>query len=215
MSTSSRSTVSFVLCSAILVGSLSYAFLRRYEKCPDDLPVPVTADPPAAVSPPVNVEPARAAAADAPIERVQIVDTESAERIAKLEAENARLRAELAAVQFASVLTTLAPEGEPVSIAQVMHLMDSCYLTEHAEDRAAFAAEVNPTLALALLRDEPAFRTRLADTRSKGTPDFLRYEWPQQRDRLVSGFLRRLADAGLSGRAIERYRASLADYLSP
>lgn len=215
MSTSSRSTVSFLLCSAILVGSLSFAFVRRYEKCPVDLPAQVTADLPAAALPQAHAEPVQAAVADAPIERVQIVDTESVERIAKLEAENAKLRAELAAVQFASVLTTLAPEGEPVSVAQVMHLMDMCYLTEHPEDRASFAAEVNPTLALALLRDEPAFRTRLADTRSKGTPDFLRYEWPQQRDRLVSDFLRRLADAGLSGRAIERYRASLADYLSP
>jgi hypothetical protein len=204
-----------VLCCAILVGSLSFAFLRRYEKCPDDLPVPAAPDVKATAQPPVNVEPAQAAVRDTPIERVQIVDTESAERIAKLESENARLRAELAAVQFASVLTTLVPEGETVSVAQVMSLMDLCYLTEHPEDRAAFAAEVNPTLALALLRDEPAFRTRLADTRSKGTPDFLRYEWPQQRDRLVSDFLRRLADAGLSGKAIERYRASLADYLSP
>lgn len=215
MSTSSRSTISFLLCSAILVGSLSYAFVRRYEKCPDDLPVPVVPEVRAVAQPPEQIEPARATVSDAPIERVQIIDTESAERIAKLEAENARLRAELAAVQFASTLTTLAPEGEPITIAQVMHLLDSCYLTEHAEDRADFAAQVNPALALALLRDEPAFRTRLADTRSKGTPDFLRYEWPQQRDRLVSDFLRRLADAGLSGRAIERYRASLADYLSP
>lgn len=200
-----------MLCALILAGSLSYAFVRRYEKCPDDLPVPVTTDPPVTVSPPVIVEPAQAAAVDTPIERVQIVDTESVERIAKLEAENARLRAELGSVRFASALASSA--SKPTTLVEVMNLMERSDLIENEELRELFMREVRQDVALDLLRAEPAFRASLHRAYSDATPEWRQFEWPARRDQLLNDFIRRLAEAGLSGKAIELYRASIADYL--
>lgn len=91
-----------------------------------------------------------------------------------------------------------------------MLMLDRSYLTEQPELRAIFAQEVRQDAALDLLRAEPAFRTALAEARRASS-----YEWPARRDQLVQDFILRLVDAGLSGRTIEHYRATLADYLSP
>lgn len=213
-----RPSLAFASCATILVASLAFAFYRRHATCPlpaDDLPVAaasVKSEPPTAR---LDVtEPAIA-----PV-RTLVSDIESLNRVAELEqevshltAEVARLQSEAVAVRFASTLTTLAPEDRPVTVAQVMNLMDSSDLTKSDELRALFVREVNPSEALSLLQSEPRFRSSLHDAYSKGTPEWRQYSWPAHRDRILNDFLRQLADAGLSGRAIELYRASIADYL--
>lgn len=89
-----------------------------------------------------------------------------------------------------------------------MRLLDDSYLTEMPEMHAMFVQEVRQDAALDLLQSEPRFRTALAEARKAG-----QFEWPVRRDHLVQDFFRRLAEAGLSGRTIEHYRATLVDYL--
>jgi uncharacterized small protein (DUF1192 family) len=212
-----RPSLAFASCATILVVSLAFAFYRRHSTCP--LPVDALPAPAAVAVPKAELQVAAIEPAMAPV-RTLVSDTESLRRIAELEAEVSRLRAEVArleseaaAVRFASTLTTLAPEDRPVTLAQVMNLMESSDLTKSEELRALFLHEVNPSDALQLLQAEPRFRASLHDAYSKATPEWRQYEWPVHRDRILNDFIRHLADAGLSGKAIELYRASIADYL--
>lgn len=130
-----------------------------------------------------------------------------------LEAEVTRLQSELGSVRFASMLVTLAPVDRPLTLADALGLMDRSDLTEDPELRALFIAQVRPEVALDLLHAESRFLTALHTAYSKGSPEWRQFEWPVHRDGLLNDFFRRLAEAGLSGRAIELYRASIADYL--
>lgn len=214
-----RPSLAFASCATLLVTSLAFAFYRRHATCPPPVGEPLAPAVVVASKPELHAAIAAIEPAMAPV-RTLVSDTESLRRVAELEAEVTRLRAEVArlqaeaaAVRFASTLTTLAPEDRPVSLAQVMNLMDSSDLTKSEELRALFLREVNPSDALQLLQAEPRFRAALHDAYSKATPEWRQYEWPVHRDRILNDFIRHLADAGLSGKAIELYRASIADYL--
>lgn len=203
----------------LLVGSLAFAFHRSYG--PD-----VEATPPSVPSLPVDAQAADVRACPAALQpllpaqadRVLIADTVSTDRIAALEAEVARLTVENeslrqrnAATQFAARLVSLS--AEPLTLAETMRLLDSCDLTKEPELRMHFVHGVRLDAALDLLKAEPKFRSALHRAYSDGTPAWREHEWPAHRDRLVNDFLRHLAEAGLSGRAIELYRVTIADYL--
>ena len=197
----------------ILSGSIGAAFGRRYCGCetvvrPDDhsgsslgaanaeLVRPASPE----LSGDIMVREAASTASDG--------DAKQSSRIAELEAEVARLQSELGTTRFASMLVATAPPDTPLSLAQAMRLLDDSYLTESPELRTAFVQEVRHDAALDLLQAEPRFRSALAAARRAD-----QFEWPVRRDQLVQDFFRRLAEAGLSGRTIEHYRAALADYL--
>ena len=210
---STSSFATFVVCLSILSGSIGAAFGRRCCGC-DAL---VRADDHSGMSLVVaSVEQVRPASSD--LSDVAVVreaastandgDAKQSSRIAELEAEIARLRSELGTTRFASMLVATAPPEQPLVLAQAMRLLDDSYLTESPDLRAMFVQEVRHDGALALLQDEPGFRSALAAARRAD-----QFEWPVRRDQLVQDFFRRLGEAGLSARTIEHFRAALADYI--
>lgn len=169
-----------------------------------DVPAPATA---------VVLDPPAESVRTVPVDAVSPSIADLQARVIELEQENARLRVDLRTAQLASQLVMLSPTDRPLSVVDAMTLLAGCYLTETPELRMLFIEQARPDAMIDLLRAEPAFRAQLASLRADGTPEFRQFEWPAARDRLVSDFFRKLAEAGLSGKAIELYRVSLADYL--
>ncbi len=214
---SRSSSIWFAVFLSILSGSIGAAFGRRYCGCEPVAPTDVRS---AAIFSTTNVESDRAANLESgdilvreTVSTDDDVNAKRAIRITMLEAEVTRLQSELGSVRFASLLVTLAPVDRQLTLAQALDLMDHSDLTKDPELRALFVAQVRPEVALDLLHAESRFLTALHTAYSKGTPEWRRFEWPAHRDGLLNDFFRRLAEAGLSGRAIELYRASIADYL--
>lgn len=197
----------------ILSGSIGAAFGRRYCGCEPGVPFDVRSSSSLSTA---KIESLRAASADSGSdvlvrEAASTADSfgaKQASRIAELETEIARIKSDQATTRFASMLVASAPADQPLGLAQAMRLLDDSYLTESPEVRAMFVQEVRHDAALALLRDEPGFRSALAAARRAD-----QFEWPVRRDQLVQDFFRRLGEAGLSARTIEHYRATLVDYL--
>ncbi len=210
---SSASNFAFAVCLSILSGSIGAAFGRRYCGCD---PVVRVNDRIGSSVCAANVEVVRPANAELSgdvtvreaANTADDVDAKQASRIAELETEIARLKSELVTTRFASMLVASATADKPLVLAQAMRLLDDNYLTESPDLRAAFVREVRQGSALDLLQAEPRFRTALSTARQAD-----QFEWPVRRDQLVQDFFSRLGEAGLSGRTIEQYRATLADYL--
>lgn len=210
----SASNVALAVCLSLLVGAFGVALGRRCCDCEQVVLADVrsgsslgfaSAEPLPAASTLSSDDVLVREAASTPD-----VDAKLTSMVAELEAEVARLRSELGTTRLASLLVGSAPADEPLTLGRAMRLLEMSYLTEQQELRAMFLQEVRQDAALDLILAEPAFRTALAGARHASP-----YEWPARRDQLVQDFVLRLVDAGLTGRTIEHYRATLADYLSP
>jgi len=215
---STSSFVASAVCLMILSGSIGAAFGRRYCGCEPGVPFDnhsgallVAAD--VALVRPASPELSGDVLVREAASTANDGDAKQASRIAELEAQVARLQSELGTTRFASMLVATAPPERPISLVEVINLMEHSDLTKNEELREMFVREVRPDAALDLMRAEPKLRAALHAAYSKGTPEWRQFEWPSHRDRLVQDFVLRLSDAGLSGRTIEHYRAAIADYL--
>lgn len=207
--------ISLFVFGGLLVFGVGYALMRPGKDEPppkDDLPKATAAAPQPAVMKPTVVPETTAAR----VEREAAVDVKSNEQLAaafKREAELVRdlntAKAELRSVRFAAAIA----EFEKCSLADALKLMEHSYLTEPPEIRELFVATVLADKAAELLREEPKLRAEMAKLKSTGTPEYRQFEWPVARDHLINTFVQRLVDAGVSPKAIEMYRISLADYL--
>ena len=212
------SNFAFAVCLTILSGSIGAAFGRRYCGCetvvrPDDHSSSSLGAASDELVRPANPESSGDVVVREAASTAGDFDEKRTRRITELEAEVARLQSELGTTRFASMLVATAPPERPISLVEVINLMEHSDLTKNEELREMFVREVRPDAALDLIRAEPKLRAALHAAYSKGTPEWRQFEWPSHRDRLVQDFVLRLSDAGLSGRTIEHYRAAIADYL--
>jgi hypothetical protein len=210
---STSSFATFVVCLTILSGSIGAAFGRRYCGCgpsvlADDRSGALLVAADAALVRPASPELSGDVLVREAASMANDGDAMQTSRIAELETEILRLQSELGSTRFASMLVATAPPERPTTLVEVMLLMERSDLTKNEELRPLFLREVRPDMALDLIQSEPKFRTSLAEARRADS-----YAWPSRREQLLNDFIHRLAEAGLSGRTIEHYRAAIADYL--
>ncbi len=100
-------------------------------------------------------------------------------------------------------------DGAPATLAQVQDVLDRCYLTADAADRANVFAVVPVADLWEIALSEPRMRARLQEQRNQIELTQRQFVWPAQRDQLLQGYLDNLIAKGVPASLVATYQARL------